>query len=112
MYATEEENPGNDKNFTTENNLLNALIRPFSFSSFQPMINLATIFEILYQDPMVGTNWMKQNRLSTLSIPGFKCETCDDLRMLRSKGNSLGLLKNDIRMLEVLSEKLKPLEGM
>jgi hypothetical protein len=116
VLALEEDKPGNNNKNFTENDLLNALIRPFinSFSLFRPMINLATFLAILDQDPMVGMNWMKQNRLSILCYPdaGFKSETCDDLRMLRSKGNSLGLPENDMRMLEVLSEKLKPLEGM
>jgi len=109
--ASEEDKQEDNKEFT-ENDLLNLLIRAWKGSSFQPMINLAIIFAILDQDPMFGINWAKQNRLSFLSIPNFKCETCNDLRMLRSKGQSLGIPENDIRMLELLSERLKPLEGM
>ena len=78
---SEEDKQEGNKEFT-ENDLLNSLIRAWKSSSFQPMINIAIIFAILDQDPMFGVSWAKQNRLSFLSISNFKCETCNDLRML------------------------------
>jgi len=105
-----------EPNEYTENDLLKMLLRPTDLGGnvFQPMIAQAMIFAILDRDPMVAMNWMKQNRLSFLgSVPGFKCETCDHIRMICSKAkNIIGLSKNEIRMLEMVGEKIKPLEGM
>ena len=75
-------------------------------------ITLAVLFAIVDRDPMVPYKWMKENRLSLLSIPGQKVDSCDDVRMLRSKGKKLGLTEKDVGMLEVLGEFIKPLEGM
>jgi hypothetical protein len=99
----------------TENDLLKMLFHSLNLDSsniFRPQMTQAIIFAILDHDPMVAINWMKQNRLSFLSLPGVKSGACDHVRMLCSKGKTLGLSENDVRMLEVIGEKIKPLEGM
>lgn len=104
-----------EQNECTENDLLKMLLKPTDLFNnlFQPMISQAIIFAILDRDPMVFINWMKQNRLSFLcTVPGFKCETCDHVRLICSKAKFIGLSENDVRMLEMVGEKIKPLEGM
>jgi hypothetical protein len=61
---------------------------------------------------MVALNWMKGNRLSFFSIPGFKSEIYEDMTKLCREGERFGYTKHDIRMFELLLEKLEPLEGM
>merc|ERR1712025_269789 len=104
-----------EPNEYTENDLLKMFIRSTDLSkdAFQPMIAQAVVFSILDNDPMVAMNWMKQNRLCFLGvIPGFKCGTVDDVRMLCSEAKTIGLSEDDVRMLKMVGEKIKPLEGM
>jgi len=104
-----------EQNECTENDLLKMLLLPTDLTKnlFQPLIVQAIVFAILDRDPMVAINWMKQNRLSFLcTLPGFKCETCDHVRLICSKAKSIGLSESDVRMLEMVGEKIKPLEGM
>jgi len=106
----EEESEGRE--FTDED-LLKILIQPADYDNVQSTtITLAMVFAIVDRDPMVPYKWMKENRLSLLSIPGQKAGSCDDVRMLRSKGTKLGLREKDVGMLQVLGEFIKPLEGM
>jgi hypothetical protein len=106
----EEKSEGRD---FTDDDLLKILIQRANFDNVHyTTITLAMLFAIVDRDPMVPYKWMKENRLSLLSIPGAKAESCDDVRMLRSKGTKLGLTEKDARMLEILGKLIKPLEGM
>lgn len=97
----------------TENEMLDVLIKSVSLETVQRhLINSAILYAILDKDPLVVNKRLKQNRLSFMSIPGFKSGACDDMRLLCEKGKVLGLSENEIRMLELLGEKIKPLEGM
>jgi len=94
-----------------ENEILDSIIQ--ASMDAQSMLNLAVLFAILDKDPLVPMNWMKQNRLAFLgAIPGYKCLICDDIRLLQSKGETVGLVEKDTQMLELLSDKIQPLEGM
>lgn len=47
-----------------------------------------------------------------MSIPFSKSEICEKARVLLANGTSIGLTEGDLRMLKVVNEKIKPLEGM
>ena len=55
---------------------------------------------------------MKENRLSFLSIPGFKCEVYENMNTFLSKGKAVGFTDGELRMIELLRNKLEPLKGM
>mmetsp|Transcript_10642 Transcript_10642/g.23503 ORF Transcript_10642/g.23503 Transcript_10642/m.23503 type:complete len:526 (-) Transcript_10642:54-1631(-) len=113
MLAREGNPPTKDY---TENELLDALIQPMLMVPVRPMLNLAVVLAICHTDPMVLMDWMKQNRLAFLSIPGYKCMAYEDVRMLQAKGAaggvSVGLTEPDMNMLELLGDAIQPLEGM
>ena len=97
---------------STENEILNATIRPLAPSApYRPIVTLATVLAILDRDPLVTIEWMKKNRLCFLSIPGSKTMSCEDIRMLQIRGESLGLSELDTSMFQVLLDKLRPIEG-
>merc|ERR1739842_229945 len=92
----------------TDDDLLRVLIKPLTLDNFhQATIVEIVLFSILDRDPLVPLKWMKNNRLSFLSIPGIKAEACERVRVLLERGKSIGLNDNDLRMLEVLAEKIK-----
>jgi hypothetical protein len=119
LLASEDgqECPPSDSKYS-ENQLLKETIHGYTISSagimdhIRPIVTLGMFFGILDEDPMVAYNWMKTNRLSFLSIPGFKCQIYEDITLLYEKGKALGYTDNDIRMFKVLAEKLEPLKGM
>ena len=98
----------------SENDLLRILVKWVDLIDFvcQATITEGIFFAILDKDPVVTIQWMKENRLSLLSNPFSKSEICDKVRTLLANGTSIGLTEGDIRMLKVVSEKIKPLEGM
>ena len=100
----------------TENDLLKMLIQPLLYNlirgPFQAEKTQAILFAVLDNDPMVALKWMKQNRLCMLSIPGLKSGACDRVRVLCSNAKTIGLSENDERMLNIIGEKIKSLEGM
>jgi len=105
-----EKPEGND---FTDDALLKILIKRLNIDDLHySTITQALLLAILDKEPVVGLRWMKENRLSLLSIPGMKAESCDHVRMLRSKGTKVGLTEDDVRMLEVLGDVLTPIEGM
>ena len=59
---------------------------PILWSNVQPFINLAIFIAMLDKDPMVGYNWLKSNRLSVFSIPGFKGHIVEDMETIVTKG--------------------------
>lgn len=100
------------KEILTENEILNAIIRPLTPTApYRPIQTLATILATLDRDPLVTINWMKQNRLCFLSVPGSKTSSCEDIRMLRTRGRSLGLSEFNLSIFQVLEDKLRSLEG-
>jgi len=101
-----------DPNDLTEDDILNALVCSFPMDEMhRPILNYAAFLSILNEDPMVGYKWLKANRLSFLSIPGEKCEVYENLVMMQSKKDVLGLTEDDIVLLDLLCEKVKPLKG-
>lgn len=77
----------------------------------EPIITLGLFLAIVDPDPMVGYNWMKSNRLSFLSIPGFKSGLLEDLDAIVEKGKVLGYPAGKLRMIKKMAEKLEPLRG-
>lgn len=105
--------PSKAKQDATEDELLNAAIRPLSEAApYRPIVNLAMALAILDRDPLAALEWMKQIRMSYLSVPGAKTSSCEDLHLLRSNGKSLGFSESQLSVLEVLGDKLRPLEGL
>lgn len=136
-----------ENNNITENDILCQLIRAFNptgtsvttveggqgartgnaiiaMENFRPIITLGLLLALLdKRDPLLSHQWMQKNRLSFLSIPGFKCNVYEDLNMLIDIGkkqqqqqgqeeeNNVGFTRGQIRMMELLQQKLKPLEG-
>lgn len=78
----------------------------------QPIFTLACFFALLDKDPMVAYNWQKGNRLTFLSIPGFKVQIYEDVKTLCSKGKQLGFSDEKVQVFNMLAEKLTQLEGM
>ena len=103
----------------TENEILHKLIlafvpktwEPVSADDFRSILTLGLLLALQDKDPLVSYKWMQENRLSLLSIPGFKCKIYENICMLIDRGEGLGLTNGQIRMTELLKQKLKPLEG-
>ena len=62
-------------------------------------------------DPMDAYDWLKKNRLTFLSIPGFRCGVYEDVGTLLEKAKDFEYSQGEIHMLGLLHAKLKPLEG-
>lgn len=103
---------------TTENDLLRWAIRGYVLSGddrrekVKPLITLAMFVAILDKDPMVAMKWMKSNRLTFFSIPGFKGRIYENMMLLQEKAKSIGFSVNDIKVFGELAEKLECLKGM
>jgi hypothetical protein len=115
-HVVSESSPSDDKK--TDNDVLRWAIRGYKLSDLdarekvKPLVTLAMFIAVLDKDPTVAINWMKSNRLTFFSIPGFKGHTYEHMLLLCEKGRSLGFSENDIRVFNMLAGKLKPLEGM
>jgi len=99
----------------SENDVLRHLVRSFKLEGDVPslMVSLSTLavfFSLVDKDPMVGYEWMKANRLSFFSIPGFKSGILNDLSRLSAGGETLGFREDEIEMFTILHEKLLPLK--
>ena len=95
----------------SENDILLNLIRPFELDGEVPgllrsLSTLAIFFAIVDKDPTVGYEWMKSNRLSFFSIPGFKSGLFEDLTKVVKDGKKLGFTENEIEMFKILRGKL------
>lgn len=88
-----------------------ALTESSLFEQFRPIINLALILCLVHSDPLIGHKWMKENRLSFLSIPGFKCKVYENLGALVKEREALKLSEGELSMITLLRNKLEPLEG-
>ena len=110
------ESPADDK--ISDNDILRWAIRGYKLSDtdtrekVKPIITLAMFIAILDKDPMVAIKWMKGNRLTMFSIPGFKGRCYEQMLLVCEKGKSLGFSENDIRTFEMIADKLEPLKGM
>lgn len=115
-HGSPESSPLDDK--TCDNEVLRWAIKGYKLSGnddrekIKPLLTLAMCIAILDKDPMEALKWMKANRLTFFSIPGFKGHAYEHMLLLCDKGESFGFSDNDIRVFEMLAEKLKPLEGM
>ena len=103
--------------------ILKQIIRPFMIgnqidpqvkknTTFASMTNLAIFFAVADKDSTVAYKWMKSNRLSFLSIPGYKSKIYESLCTMVSKAASLEFSERKVKMVTLLRDKLKPLEGM
>ena len=99
----------------SDNDVLLHLVHAFQLDGEVPdllrsLSTLAIFLAIVDKDPMVGYEWMKSNRLSFFSIPGFKSGIVDDLNKMIGDGEKLGFTDNEIRMFKLLSGKLEVLK--
>lgn len=77
-----------------------------------PLQTLASFLAIFdEEDPTAGYNWMKKNRLSFFSIPGYKGEVYENVLTLLKKEKELGLEEKDVLILRGVAKKLAVLEG-
>merc|ERR1712176_362333 len=74
-------------------------------------ITQAMFIALLDKDPMVGYQWLQSNRLSMMSVPGFKGRFVEDLELIVEKGKHLGAPFDQLEMIQKVSEKLEPLRG-
>jgi len=74
-------------------------------------ITQAMFVALVDKDPMVGVEWLKSNRLSMLSIPGFKAGIVEDLELIVEKGKTLGSDPEKLEMIRKVAVKLEPLRG-
>lgn len=101
------------------NEILKDLILPFQLHKsdesaivhLMPTVSLGLFLGLVDKDPLEVFKWMQGNRLCFLSIPGLKCNIYEDLDLLIRDGKHFGFTTGQIRMMELLQEKLKPLEG-
>lgn len=99
----------------SDNDVLRHLVRGFMLSGDVPSLlvslsTLAVFLALVDKDPMVGYKWMKANRLSFFSIPGFKSGIVGDLARLTTNGEKLGFSASEVEMFSLLHEKLQPLK--
>jgi len=88
-------------------------VTTLSMVSYQSILNVAIFLAVANRDPLVGLQWMKGSRLSLLSVPGSKCKLYETMSVMAIIGISkLGLPKDLIGMIELLRDRLKPLEGL
>ena len=111
-----------DKNDFTDNDVLEKLITGYNITAkddvsvhpadqVAPLKTLACFIAILDEDPITAYKWLSGNRLSFFSIPGFKGHVYETIVTMVEKQETLQLSENEVKMLSLLVEKLKPLEG-
>lgn len=77
-----------------------------------PSRNLAVFLSLFSSVPIEGLQWLQSNRLSLLSVPGKKCHIFEDLNDMINQQSQFRFTDSEIKMFRMLSERLKPLEGM
>jgi hypothetical protein len=80
-------------------------------ADMRSIITQASFMALLDHDPMVGYNWLKSNRLSMFSVPGFKGGVVEDMHMIVSKGKMSGSPPDQLEMIQKIADKLEPLRG-
>lgn len=112
------------KNDATANEVLSHLISGYNLrnlsdvsskhgmADIQPLVTLAAFICLFDSDPSIGYNWMKKNRLSFFSVPGFNGRVYENVCKILEKEKVLNQLEDeDLTILRGLAEKLKPLEA-
>lgn len=100
----------------TDNEILSTLVRPASFASkcktapFTPLVTASTFCALL--GPQVALSWLKSNRLSIFSIPGFKGHIYENTCKLKEKYMLFGYTESEGKMFALIADRLKCLEGM
>ena len=77
--------------------------------AFRSTVTLAMFLALASKDPLESYKWLSKNRLSLLSVPGYKCGICQSLDILIAEGHTFGYNKSEIQMLCLLNKKLQPL---
>ncbi|KAL3822005.1 hypothetical protein ACHAXA_002991 [Cyclostephanos tholiformis] len=101
----------------SDNEVLRRLISATDLSQgnavkpFQIMLNLGMFLAIGNKDPIVVYKFLKQNRLSFLSIPGSKVGVYEAFGLLMEQAETFVLAPNEIRLMKLLRERLRVLEG-
>lgn len=109
---------GCDDTKISDNEVLRWAIRGYGLTNgrkteiVKPLVTIAMFVALLDEDPMVAMKWMKANRLTFFSVPGFKGQIYENLQLLQSNGKNFGFTERDIAVFEMLAEKLEPLKGM
>jgi len=91
--------------------LIKALLVKTKAPEFAAILNLALFLCIANNEVSVGHNFLKQNRLSFLAIPNFKCKIYENVGKMLEKRDILGYSDSTVAMMKLLQTKLKPLEG-
>ena len=105
----------------TPNEILRQLIRGLGIQStdatpgfldgMRSAITQASFLALLDADPMVGYRWLKANRLSMFSVPGFKGSVVEDMEAIVAKGRILGAPPAQLNIIRKIAEHLEPLRG-
>ena len=103
----------------TENEVLRRLVVPYGISGksqeskrnpLLPLVTLSVIFCLLKPD--VAHQWLRRNRLSPFSIPGFKGLVYERTCKLAEQYKTYDFTDAEGKMFEIMADRLKPLEGM
>jgi hypothetical protein len=109
-----------DADLCTETDILNKFIRGWDTSDdvfnanraqLDTLVVAAAFLSLVDEDPMVGWNFMKTNRLSSCSIPGRKVHLYESMISMVEKHTVLGLSEVEVQIIKLLAEHLQPLEG-
>ncbi len=117
LHDVAEQAVGRDMEDLSENEILRRLISAVGLNeggkggSFQSILNLAFFLGIANKDPMVGYQFLKENRLSFFSIPRFKGEIYETMGILVNQAKTLGYSDGEARMFQLLRDRLQILEG-
>lgn len=106
----------------TETDILQKLIGGFKLTAkddaaaggvdqVEPLKTLAFFMAILDENPMVAYKWLASNRLSFFSIPGFKGNVYETVLSMMEKQKVLQLTKEEMKVLSLVADKLRPLKG-
>lgn len=81
-------------------------------SEMRPSITRSTFVAILDKDPMVGLNWFKENRLSTIGFPGFSIRLVEEIEEIAEAAKDMGAPDEALERIRMVIEKLEPLRGI
>jgi len=105
---------------TKANDVLKQCFSPFQIGmgeikankeQFNGIINLATFIALADLDPEVVYKWLQGNRLSFIGVPGFKSGIYESLEKFVEKWEVFGFTEDERQRLELVRDKLKPIEG-
>ena len=108
----------------SENDVLRRLVRAFQLDSkdhndksltagsIRSLVTLAVFLALAGEDPLIGYEWLKRNRLSFFSIPDFKGEVYETMNLiLENNDEATGFSEGEVHMISLLRDKLEPLAG-